>query len=59
MLGGESDCGNPAAMVRSGTGVQPPVVVPPTVEEQDVLRPGTLPATAVTWNELMGSKAMP
>src|SRR5215212_6993641 len=57
--GGASDCGKPPEMVVTGTGVHPPVVVPPTVEEQLVLRPGTLPATAVTWNEEIGSKASP
>src|SRR5205085_5030155 len=57
--GGASDTGKPPAMVVFGTATQPAVVVPPTVEEQLVLRPGTLPATAVTWNEEIGSNASP
>src|SRR5260370_39510140 len=46
-------------MRTSGAAVQPCVVAPPTVEEQRKVRPGTLPATAVTWNDDSGSKAMP
>src|ERR1044071_8630227 len=59
IVGGASACGKPPAMVVFGTAAQPAVVVPPTVEEQLVLNPGTLPATAVTWNEEIGSKASP
>src|ERR671912_1977974 len=60
VAGGASDCGKPCETVLSeGTGVQPAVVAPPTVAEQLVLSPGTLPATAVTWNEEMGSNARP
>src|SRR5262245_16397407 len=46
-------------MRTSGTGPQPGVVAPPGSAEQPKTRPGTLPATAVTWNEDMGSKAIP
>src|SRR6266851_6759026 len=46
-------------MRTSGAAVQPCVVATPTVEEQRKVRPGTLPATAVTWNDDSGSKAMP
>src|SRR5215210_5195886 len=59
MVGAASEVGKPPAMVVLGTAAQPAVVVPPTVEEQLVRRPGTLPATAVTWNEEIGSKASP
>src|SRR5262249_52299360 len=43
----------------SGTELQPGVVAPPTVAEQENVSPGTLPETAVTWNDDMGSKAIP
>src|ERR1700719_1640898 len=46
-------------MRTSGTEEQPGVVAPPTTEEQLKTSPGTLPATAVTWKEASGSKAMP
>src|SRR2546426_9922598 len=46
-------------MRTSGTGEQPGVVVPPATDEQLKTSPGTLPATAVTWKEDSGSKAMP
>src|SRR5215208_5139090 len=59
MVGAASEVGKPPAMVVLGTAAQPAVVVPPTVEEQLVLRPGTLPATAVTMKELTGSNARP
>src|SRR5215204_2761544 len=59
MVGGASDCGKPPAMVVFGTAAQPAVVAPPTVAEQLVLKPGTLPATAVTMKELTGSNARP
>src|SRR5262249_54246183 len=59
VVGAGSTLGNPWPMRTSGTDVQPGVVVPPTVEEQLNTRPGTFPATAVTWNEEIGSKAIP
>src|SRR5579859_1641118 len=46
-------------MRTSGTKEQPGVVAPPTTEEQLKTSPGTLPATAVTWKEASGSKAIP
>src|SRR6202158_5001714 len=46
-------------MRTSGTGEQPGVVAPPTTEEQLKTSPGPFPATAVTWKEASGSKAMP
>src|SRR5258708_8582529 len=46
-------------MRTSGTGEQPGVVAPPATDEQLKTSPGTLPATAVTWKEDSGSKAMP
>src|SRR5258708_15407783 len=46
-------------MRTSGTEEQPGVVAPPATEEQLKTRPGTLPATAVTWKDDSGSKAMP
>src|SRR6478672_11220910 len=46
-------------MRTSGTEEHPGVVAPPTTEEQLNTSPGTLPATAVTWNEPSASKAMP
>src|SRR5213593_3714423 len=46
-------------MRTSGTAEQPSVVAPPGTEEQLKTSPGTLPATAVTWNEEIGSKAIP
>src|SRR5207237_4723472 len=46
-------------MRTSGTGEQPGVVAPPGTEEQLNTSPGTLPAAAVTWNEEIGSKAIP
>src|SRR5260370_20772263 len=46
-------------MRPSGTGEQPGVVAPPATDEQLKTSPGTLPATAVIWNEDSGSKAMP
>src|SRR5215204_1770559 len=58
MVGAASEVGNPPAMVVLGTlghGLPAGCVVP-TVTEQLVLSPGTLPATAVTWNDEIGSK---
>src|SRR2546427_8666678 len=46
-------------MRTSGTCEQPGVVAPPGSEEQLNTNPGTFPATAVTWNEDTGSKAIP
>src|SRR5260370_23882810 len=46
-------------MRTSGTAEQPGVLAPPTTEEQLKTSPGTLPATAVTWKDASGSKAMP
>src|SRR5919199_4082467 len=57
--GGGRACGKPPLIVWFGTAVHPFVVVPPTVEEQVVRKPGTLPATAVAWKELTGSNARP
>src|SRR5258706_6941200 len=59
VVGAVSALGNPCAMRTSGAVAHPGVVVPPTVEEQLNTSPGTLPATAVTWNEDSGSNAMP
>ena len=35
------------------------MAVLPTVAEQENVSPGTFPETAVTWNEEMGSNAIP
>src|SRR5579863_7553793 len=59
VLGAGRAFGNPWLMRTSGTGEQPGVVAPPTTDEQLKTSPGTLPATAVTWNDESGSKAMP
>src|SRR5258707_1298662 len=59
VVGAVSALGNPWPMRMSGAVAQPGVVAPPTVDEQLNTRPGTLPATAVTWNDDSGSKAMP
>src|SRR6516225_4856313 len=59
VLGAGSAFGNPCAIRTSGTGEHPGVVVPATTEEQLNTNPGTLPATAVTWNEPSESNAIP
>src|SRR5260370_3806252 len=59
VVGAVSGLGKPWPMRMSGAVAQPGVVAPPTVDEQLNTRPGTLPATAVTWNDDSGSKAMP
>src|SRR5262249_44605689 len=58
-VGGGNSNGKPWPIRMSGAGVHPGVVAPPTVAEQEKVIPGTLPATAVTWNEEIGSKAIP
>src|SRR5258706_1330592 len=59
VVGAVSPLGTPCAMRTSGAVAHPGVAGPPTVEEQLNTSPGTLPATAVTWNEHSGSNAMP
>src|SRR5260370_27664431 len=46
-------------MRTSGAEEQPGVVDPSTTDEQLKTSPGALPATAVTWNDESGSKAIP
>src|SRR5258708_28415669 len=46
-------------MRMSGAVWQPCVVAAPTVDEQFSVRPGTLPAAAVTSNDDSGSNAIP
>src|SRR5260370_35516849 len=59
VVGAVSALGKPWPMRMSGAVAQPGVVAPPTVDVQLTTSPGTLPATAVTWNYEAGPKAVP